>query len=124
MEQPDSRIVSYKSDDCVTTRVDRNGIPPHRHSGEITVMAVKASTARTRPLANLKLVTMEMERMNGSIEVVHRQLNDRPSLCNVRVHITVDLGIGVLCSGAESGEESRHFLRDIGDVVEACPFQN
>ncbi len=119
MEQPDSRIISDKSDDCVTARVDRNGISPHRHGGEVTVMPIEASLARTRPLENLKLVTMEMEWMNGRIEVVHRQLNYRPSLCNVRVHIAVDFRIGVRCSGAESGEKGSHYLRDIGDVVEA-----
>jgi hypothetical protein len=119
MEQPDSRIISYISDDCVTARVNRNGISPHRHRGEITIMAIEAPTARTRPLANLKLVAMEMERMNGSIEVIHRQLHDRAALCNVRIHIAVDLGIGALCSGAESGEKRWHYLRDVGDVVEA-----
>ena len=119
MEQPDTRIISYISDDCVAARIDRNGIPPHRHRGKITVMAIEAPTVRTRPLANLKLVTMEMERVNGSIEVIHRQLHDGTALCNVRVHIAVDLGIGVLCSGAESGEKRWDYLWDVGDVVEA-----
>jgi len=76
MKQPHARIIRGKSQHRITSRINSNGIPPHRHSGEVPCMAVKTPRIRRRPLADLELVAVQMEGMDCGVEVVDCDLDN------------------------------------------------
>ena len=76
MKQPHPRIISHESHHSITPRVHSNGIPPHRHRGEVPRMSIKRPGIRARALADLELVAVEMEWVDGDVEVVDGELHD------------------------------------------------
>lgn len=121
MEQPNPRIISHKPNDSITVRINSNRIPFHRNSGEVSDMPIECPFPRGRFLANLELMAVEMERVDGCIEIIDRELHDRAFLGDVGIHPSVDGWVGVLSSGADGCEERGNLLCDVIYVVEACP---
>jgi hypothetical protein len=119
MKQPNPRIISNKADDSIAPGIHSNRIPAHGHGGKLAVMAIVGSRPTWRFLTNLELMTMEMERVDRCIEIIDRKLDNISFLGDVRVDVPVYHWVWVLCPGAEGGEQRRHYLRDVGYVVEA-----
>jgi len=63
---------------------------------------------------------MQMERVDSSIEIVDRDLDNLALLHNVWVDRAVDQRVGVRCPCADRSEQRRHFLSDVCNVVEVC----
>jgi hypothetical protein len=121
MEQPNPRIISHKPNNSITVRINSDRIPFHRNSGEVSNMPIECPFPRGRFLANLELMAVEMERVDGCIEIIDRELHDRAFLGDVGIHPSVDGWVGVLSSGANGCEERGNLLCDVIYVVEACP---
>ncbi len=76
MKQPHTRIISHESHHSIAPWVHSNGIPPHRHRRKVPRMSIKRPGIRSRALADLELVAVQMERVDGDVEVVDGELHD------------------------------------------------
>lgn len=122
MEQPDARIARLVAEDNVAVCVHCNGVTSHGYLGEVSGEAVESSFSGHRPFAHLKLVAVEVERMDGCVEVIHHNLNDVTFLYDEGIDGPIDLWICVLRSCADCCKERRYFLRNVSYVVEICPL--
>jgi hypothetical protein len=66
-------------------------------------------------------MAVEMERVDGQIAIIDRELDDIAFLDDVRIHPSIDGRIGVINSSADGREERGNLLGDVVYVIEACP---
>jgi hypothetical protein len=95
MEKPNSGVVGYEAKCNSHARIHNNNITSHGCRG----LAIE-----TRPLRfisctvdDLELVTVEMEWMSASIMIVEVNLDDVSQVEELRVDLTVDLGVELIC---------------------------
>lgn len=95
MEEPDSRVVRLEADDSVAVGLDGICVALGWYAGEIPPLSSIFTSSACRSFNHLELVSMQMERVNSSVEIVDRDLDNLPFTHHKWVDCTIDQWIGV-----------------------------
>jgi len=95
MEQPDTRVFGLESDHNVAISVDGDGVTFWRHGWKVPPLSGVGTMAASGPFANLELMTVQMEGVDSSIQVVYHDLHDITLVHHERIDVSVDYGVGV-----------------------------
>lgn len=90
VEQPYTRVICLKPYDSITSSVDGNCVASCRHGWPVSRFPIVDPLAGRLSFGHLELMPVEMEGVDGTVEVVHRDLNDVSFLCYERIDSAVD----------------------------------
>ena len=75
VEEPHSGVCSLVAEDDVGVCVNGDDVPAHGGVGKVARVSIEGPFSRFRALANLELVSVEVERVDGGVEVVDYNLD-------------------------------------------------
>ena len=104
MKQPDTGILCLESQHGVAVTVYGDGVALHRDAWELASIAIESSRIGCWSGNYLKLVAVEVKRMDGYVEIIDRDLNDVASFNYKWIDIPVDYGIRVVKASANCCE--------------------
>lgn len=119
VEEEDTGVIDLEAQHGIRVGIDGDGVAAWRGLIEGQIMPCPRASVAGRTVQNLELMSVHVERMDGTIEIVDNNFDDITITEDERVYIPIDDGVGVGSASGGHGVQSRYVLSDVRLVVEA-----
>jgi hypothetical protein len=115
VEEENTRVGDFEAKDDGSLRVHFERVPPHRHRGESTLVAVEGQI--TSAMKALEFAPVHVEGVAARVVVVDHDLNNLPlSQYKAVGGVAVHAGVESVFADGQSSVEGWHLLADIRSI--------